>query len=122
MSTLFLQAFVSSCLQHNFNSWHKVKSCQLAWSKICNRLIFSLTTASKLLSDTIFQIKLPFKTSFEALKFFETPKLQKNDKNVNISSSSDRKRMNNGSLETPQLDAWNGGKFNAVAYILGEVL
>ena len=47
-------------------------------------------------------LKLPFKTSFEALKFFETPKLQKNDKNVNISSSSDRKRMDDGSLESPQ--------------------
>ncbi|GES78548.1 hypothetical protein GLOIN_2v1479490 [Rhizophagus clarus] len=37
--------------------WHKVKLCQLALSKICNRLIFSLTTASKLLSDTIPQIR-----------------------------------------------------------------
>src|SRR6266516_4304067 len=64
MSTLFLQAFVSSCLQHNFNSWHKVKSCQLAWSKICNRLIFSLTTASKLLSDTIFQIRYEMKERY----------------------------------------------------------
>ena len=48
------------------------------------------------------EVKLLFKTSFKALKFFKTPKLQKNDKNVNISSSSDRKRTNNGSLESSQ--------------------
>src|ERR1044072_1387062 len=64
MSMLSLQAFVSSCLQHNFNSWHKVKLCQLAWSKICNRLIFLLTTTSKLLSDTIFQIRYEMKERY----------------------------------------------------------
>src|SRR5688500_2059703 len=64
MSTLFLQTFVSSRSQHNFNSWHKVRLCQLALSKICNRLIFSLTTASKLLSNTIFQIRYEMKERY----------------------------------------------------------
>src|SRR6266498_1549121 len=64
MSMLFLQAFVSSCSQHNFNSWHKVRLCQLALSKICNMLIFSLTTASKLLSDTMFQIRYEMKERY----------------------------------------------------------
>src|SRR6266496_809784 len=64
MSTLFLQAFVSSCLQHNFNSWHKVRLCQLALSKICNKLIFSLITAGKLLSDTMFQIRYEMKERY----------------------------------------------------------
>src|SRR2546430_17554715 len=61
---LFLQTFVSLRSQHNFNSWHKVKLCQLALSKICNRLIFSLTTTSKLLSDTMFQIRYKMKERY----------------------------------------------------------
>src|SRR6266498_349742 len=64
MSMLFLQAFVSLRSQHNFNSWHKVKLCQLALSKICNRLIFSLTTTSKLLFDTMFQIQYEMKERY----------------------------------------------------------
>src|SRR5438876_3913820 len=64
MSMLFLQAFVSLRSQHNFNSWYKVRLCQLALSKICNRLIFSLTTASKLLSDTMFQIRYEMKERY----------------------------------------------------------
>src|SRR5436853_450538 len=64
MSTSFLQAFVSLRSQHNFNSWHKVRLCQLALSKICNRLIFSLTTTSKLLFDTILQIRYEMKERY----------------------------------------------------------
>src|SRR5256714_1118226 len=64
MSMLFLQAFVSLRSQHNFNSWYKMRLCQLALSKICNRLIFSLTTASKLLFDTMFQIRYEMKERY----------------------------------------------------------
>ena len=64
---------------------------------------------------------MPFKTSFEALKFFETPKLQKNDKNVNISSSSDRKRTNDGSLESSQWGTSNDGKIKSLASVDDEI-
>ena len=64
MSMLFLQAFVSLRSQRNFNSWHKMRLCQLALSKISNRLIFSLTTASKLLFDTILQIRYEMKERY----------------------------------------------------------
>ena len=67
-----------------------------------NSLKFTLNFFSNCHYNVILSVKLPFKTSFKALKFVETLKLQKNDKNVNISSSSDRKRTNDGSLESPQ--------------------
>jgi len=64
---------------------------------------------------------LPFKTSFEILKFFEIPKLQKNDKNVNILSFSDHKRTNDSSLELLQRGASNGGKIKSLALIDSEI-
>src|SRR6266542_4567186 len=64
MNMLFFQTFVFSRFQHNFNSWYKVRLCQLALSKICNRLIFLLTIASKLLSDTMFQIHYEMKERY----------------------------------------------------------
>jgi len=54
------------------------------------------------INKAIFGLKFLFKTSFKALKFFKTLKLQKNDKNVNILSFSDRKRTNDDSLKSPQ--------------------
>ena len=74
-----------------------------------------------MINNWLLPVKLPFKTSFEALKFFETPKLQKNDKNVNISSSSDCKRTNDGSLESHQWGASNGGKIKSLESIDGEI-
>ena len=55
-----------------------------------------------MMKDFLIVTKVALQTSFEALKFFEIPKLQKNDKNVNILLSSNCKRINGSSLELPQ--------------------
>ena len=65
---------------------------------------------------------LPFKTSFEALKIFETPKLKKMDEIANISASSDRRNMIYSSLDSPHRGASNGGKITILALIDDEIL
>ena len=64
---------------------------------------------------------LPFKTSFETLKIFETPKLKKMDEIANISASSDRRNMIYSSLDSSHWDASNGGKIMILASIDNEI-
>ena len=64
---------------------------------------------------------LPFKTSFETLKIFETPKLKKIHEITNISASSDRRNMIYSSLDSPHRGASNGGKIMILASIDDEI-
>ena len=99
------------------NHMNMAVNCEMPQKKKKNHNHSATTLSYK----TTAMLELLFKTSFETFKFFETPKLQKNDKNVNISSSSNHKRTNDGSLESPQWGASNGGKIKSLASIDDEI-
>ena len=64
---------------------------------------------------------LPFKTSFEAQKIFETPKLKKKDQIANILASSDCRTVIYSLLDPSHRDASNGGKIMFLTLIDGEI-
>ena len=78
------------------NHMNMAVNCEMPQKKKKNHNHSATTLSYK----TTATLELLFKTSFETFKFFKTLKLKKKDKNVNISLSNDRKKTNDGSLES----------------------